>query len=343
LLSSQRQLKAAVAAGQEASAFFPDDVQVLDAYGRALMAAGDHEQALTAFRRVTSIDPNLAVAHLRLAEAHKALGNTSAQVASLRRAVEVDPRQALARSSLVNLLVDAKRTREALDIARELQAREPASAGGYLLEGAIHRKLGDHDASAVVYRRGLERASDPADLPMNLLVSLLAADRFQAAEAFALGWLGKHPNDGAVTYNLAEGYLKYRDYPKAERLFSTALSLRPDHVPSLNNLAWLRTKLGKPGAVDLALQASRLAPDQPAILDTLGLALAAEKRHSEALVAQKRAVELAPGSAELRLNLARVAIAAGDKSLARAELERLIAQGDRSGFKAAASQLLATL
>jgi cellulose synthase operon protein C len=343
LLTNQRQTKAAVAAAQEASAFFADDVQVLDAYGRALMAAGNHEQALTAFRRITSIDPNLPVAHLRLAEAHKAMGNLSAQVASLRRAVEIDPRQAVARANLVNLLVDARRTKEALEIAKDLQAREPTSAAGYLLEGAVHRKLRDNDASAAAYRKGLQRATDPADLPMNLVISLLAADKFKAAEAFALEWLSKQPTDGAVVYNLAEGYLMQKDYPNAERFFARAISLRPDHPPSLNNLAWLLLIQGKPGALEPARQASRLMPNHPDILNTLSMAQAAEKQLPEALESLKRAVELAPRKTDLRMNLAKLAIQAGDKGLARQELERVIAEGDKGGFKAAASQLLATL
>lgn len=343
LLHGQRQVKAALAAAQEASAAFPDDVQVLDALGRMLMASGNHQQALTAFKRITNIDPNLSVAHLRLAEAHKAMGNTGAQVASLRRAVEVDPKLGVARNALVDLLVDAKRSKEAIEIAQDLQRRDPATPAGYLLEGAIQRKLRNHDASAAAYRKGLQQATDPGDLPMNLVVALLAADKLKAAEAFAGEWLAKHPTDGGVIYNLAEGYLKYKDYGNAERYFARALSLRPDHPRALNNLAWVLTHQGKPGGLEYARQANRLTPDQPSVLDTLAMALAADKQLPEALKTQRRAVELSPGDGELRLNLARIAVQSGDKALARAELERVIAMGDRSPFKAQAAQMLKTL
>jgi cellulose synthase operon protein C len=342
-LLSQRQQKAALAAAQEAAATFPDHVQVLDALGRVLLVSGNPEQALSAFKRITNIDPNLAVAHLRLAEVHQAMGNVSPQVGSLRRAIEIDPKLSAARSALVELLVGAKRAKEAIEIAQDLQKREPTSPSGYLLEGAVHRKLKKHEASVAVYRTGLQKASDPGELPLNLLVSLLAADKWKAAEDFALGWLQKRPTDGAVIYNLAEGYLKYRDYGNAEKYFALAVSLRPDYVQALNNLAWVLVQQGKSGAVDYARRASLLAPNQPAVLDTLAIALAADKQWDEAVQTQKKAVELAPGNADFRFNLANIALKSGDKALAKAELERVLALGGRAPIRDEASKLLKTL
>jgi putative PEP-CTERM system TPR-repeat lipoprotein len=343
ILSTRRQVKAALSAAQEAAAALPSDIQVLDALGRMLWADGNGQQALVVFRKILSIDPNQAVAYTRMAELQLAEGNKSAAVASYRRAVEINPRLGEARTKLVNLLVDNKRTKEALEISADLQKREPHSAAGYLLEGAVQRKLGNHEASAAAYRRGLKDARDPGDLPLNYFVALLAAKNWKQAEGFAIEHLTRHPEDGAIAYNLAEGYFIQKDYRQAETYFAKALALRPDHVPSMNNLAQQLLLQGKPGALTLAQRAAQLAPDLPAVQDTLAAALAADKRWPEALAAQKQAVRLAPGDPALRLGLAKLALQSGDKALAREELSRLAAMGSRNPLQDETARLLKSL
>lgn len=346
LLFTQRQVKSALAAAQEAAATLPNDVQVLDALGRMLWADGNSQQALATFRRIVAIDANLPVAHIRMADIHRADGNLSAAVASLRRAIEVDPRQREARGALVELLVQAKRPKEALEIAKDLQQREPKLAAGYLLEGAVHRRLLNHEASAVALRRGLQQvgaAGEAAELPLNLFVSLLASKNWKQAEAFALQWLSTHPEDGALNYNLGEGYMMNNDFRSAELYFSKAVSLRPDFVPALNNLASMLVQQGKPGAVEQAQRAVRLAPNEPAVLDTLASALAAEGRLPEAVQVQQKAVSAAPANPLIRLNLAKIALRAGDKALARAELDQVVAKGGRNPQREEALRLLKAL
>lgn len=346
LLFSQRQVKRALVVAQEAATTLPNDVQVLDALGRMLWADGNSQQALATFRRVIAIDATLPVAHIRVADVHRADGNLSAAVASLRRAIEVDPRQREARTALVELLVQMKRPKEALDIAKELQGREPKLAAGYQLEAAVYRRLLNHEASVAVYRRGLQavgEAGDTSDIPMNLFVSLLASKNWKQAESFALQWLSKHPSDGALIYNLGEGYMINNDFKSAEAYFARAVLLRPDFVPALNNLASMLLRQGKPGAVDPAQRAARLAPNSPATLDTLAGALAADGRLSEALQAQQRAVAIAPADPTIRMNLAKIALRSGDKVLAKAELDRLVAMGSGNPLRSEALQLLKSL
>ena len=346
LLFSQRQVKRALVVAQEAATTLPNDVQVLDALGRMLWADGNSQQALATFRRVIAIDATLPVAHIRVADVHRADGNLSAAVASLRRAIEVDPRQREARSGLVELLVQMKRPKEALDIAKELQSREPKLAAGYQLEAAVYRRLLNHEASVAVYRRGLQavgEAGETGDLPMNLFVSLLASKNWKQAESFAVQWLSKHPGDGALIYNLGEGYMINNDFKSAETYFAKAVALRPDFVPALNNLASMLLRQGKPGAVDLAQRAARLAPNSPATLDTLASALAADGRLPEALQTQQRAVAVAPADPTIRMNLAKMAIQAGDKVLAKAELDRLVAMGSGNPLRSEALRLQKSL
>jgi Flp pilus assembly protein TadD len=78
-------------------------------------------------------------------------------------------------------------------------------------------------------------------------------------------------------------------------------------------------------------------------MDTLALALAAEKQATQALDVQKKAVELAPQDLALRLNLAKIAQQAGDKALARKELVALQATGTTPALRDEAQKLLRAL
>ncbi|NLZ42017.1 MAG: tetratricopeptide repeat protein, partial [Comamonadaceae bacterium] len=99
----------------------------------------------------------------------------------------------------------------------------------------------------------------------------------------------------------------------------------------------------KPGALPLAEQATKLMPGEPAFMDTMSRALAAENRPSEALDWARKAVDKAPDRPEYRLQLARLLIAGGQREKARAELDRLAALGGRFGEQAEVTRLRAGL
>jgi Flp pilus assembly protein TadD len=95
--------------------------------------------------------------------------------------------------------------------------------------------------------------------------------------------------------------------------------------------------------VAYARRAVDLMPNQPAMIDTLAMAMAAERQLDGALTLQKQAVELAPDDNGLRLNLARIALQAGDKALARKELERLQALGPTLPYRSEVATLIKAL
>ena len=109
---------------------------------------------------------------------------------------------------------------------------------------------------------------------------------------------------------------------------------------ALNNLAWLLLTQKKPGALAYAQRAVAAAPHQPALLDTLAQAHAAEQQIGQAISLQKQALAMRPDDPALRLTLARFYGQAGEKRLAKAELDRLQALGARFAGQAEVAALL---
>jgi cellulose synthase operon protein C len=342
-LAAQKKLKDALSLAQESVAALPNDLTLLDALGRVQMASGSAEQALATFKRITNADPDFALAHTRIADIHRAAGDTSASIASLRRALQADPNMKSVRIELIDALVGSKRSKEALELAADVQKRDPQLAAGYLLEGGIHRKMKNLAPALQAYQKGMGRATDTEELAVNVFAAHMALGDTKAAESFALDRLRKQPNDGAMHFNLSDLYISRSEWPAAERHLRLALEQRPDFPVALNNLASVLTQQGKPGGVPLAERAVYLQPNQPAMLDTLATALLAANEPAKALEVQKKAVEIAPSEPMLRLNLAKAAIRAGDKALAKAELDKLASNSSRPGVKAQAATLLKTL
>ena len=67
-----------------------------------------------------------------------------------------------------------------------------------------------------------------------------------------------------------------------------------------------------------------MAPQDPAVLDTLGRVLVAQGEPGRASEVLERAVSIAPDSLPIRLQLARALMAAGNPAKARAELQHAV-------------------
>jgi cellulose synthase operon protein C len=179
---------------------------------------------------------------------------------------------------------------------------------------------------------------------MKLHASLISGDKAADAEAQAAQWIKSHPKDAAFVGYLGERALVEQKFAEGEARFRQASELQPDNPSVLNNLAWVTAKLSKPGALELAERANKLSPNQPVFMDTLAMILAQRREDlPRAIEIQRKAVDLQPQNAEYRLSLARMYVQAGDKLLARKELDRLTQLGTRFPRQTEVEELKAQL
>jgi cellulose synthase operon protein C len=337
-----RQHREALAAAQEAGIALPNNVNVLDAAGRAQMEAGNIEQSLNTFRKMAALDTKSPLPYTRLADVYKQSGKRSEAEVALKKALEIEPGLQLTQAALADLLFSSGRRAEALSYIQNLKKERADEPGPYLIEGAYHRRLKAVDAAVAVYRSGVDRTGD-ASVARELYITLISNGRVAEGERFGASWIKAHPKDAAFEFLLADLNLRRGAFDVAQAQLERVVAQFPDNALALNNLAWTQARRGKPGAAALAQKAVSLAPTNATMFDTLAFALEEEKRYPDALVAQKRAVELAPNHNALRLKLAKLATKAGDKLLARTELEKLKALGTDYDQQAEVNKLLAAL
>jgi predicted Zn-dependent protease len=142
---------------------------------------------------------------------------------------------------------------------------------------------------------------------------------------------------------VADVLLSRGEFELALTRYEVQLKRSPDSLPVLNNVAWLRSRLGKPGARELAERGLKLNPDYAALRDTYATVLANEKEFSKAINQQRQLVSDQPDQPAFRFNLAEILIQSGDKAAAKAELEGLAKLGPKLPQQAQVQALLKTL
>lgn len=334
--------KAALTAAQEAVAALPNNLDVQDAMGRAQIANGDGNQAVTTYTKLAAAQPTYAMHHVRMADGYALNKDVVNASRALRKALELQPNLAAAKGSQVALAMMDKRHDDAISLAREMQKKDAKDALGWALEGEIESQRKNWGAAAAAYRGALQRRP-VADYAAKLHRSLLQAGKTTEADGVAADWKKSQPKDAVFAYYLGDLALAQNKLAEAEQHYRAVLEVQPKNALALNNVAWLLVKQGKPGAVAMAEQATTLLPDRAALLDTLATALAADKQVGKAIDVQKRAIVINPQDHGLKLALAKYFIANNEKPQARAELDALAKLGDSFAGQAEVSALLKTL
>ncbi|MFO0968008.1 MAG: tetratricopeptide repeat protein [Gemmataceae bacterium] len=274
-LSRAKKLPEAVDAFRRAVELKPS-AGTYEVMARTLRDQGKLAEAVDAFRKAIELKPNRAIVYHELGYAlylHKKLPDA---VDAYRKAIEFG--DAGAYFDLGNALGDQGKLAEAVTAFRKAIELKPNYAEGYIdLGNALCRQKKLPEAVAA-HRKAIELKPDYADAYICLGADLHAQKKLAEAVAAIRKAIELKP-DYAIGYsnlgivlgeqgNLAESIAAYRD----------ALRLQPDMDGALNSLSWnLATcpdiKLQDPAqAVELAIKAVKLKPNEGAYWNTLGTA-----------------------------------------------------------------------
>jgi putative PEP-CTERM system TPR-repeat lipoprotein len=201
--------RAAVAAARAGAAANPQDARLLELVGTAQLAAGDPQQAATAFTRLADLQPEAPAPWVRLAQAHAAARNYDAAMQALRKAIALRPAAAELARELVALQLAAGRLGEALQEARAMQRARPRDPTGYALEGEIHLAQQKGADALAPYREALRREGGAAAV-IGLHRAALAAGRTEEGDRAVAEWQQRFPQDTLVAAYLADGELRRR-------------------------------------------------------------------------------------------------------------------------------------
>jgi cellulose synthase operon protein C len=340
---ANKQLPKALTAAQSGVSALPESPELLDALGRAQLLSGETNQAIVTLNKVVGMQPLLAKPLLRLADAQLAAKNKDGAVQSLKKALDLNPDLLDAQRGLIQFSLQDKKYSEAQNLSRTVQKQRPKEAIGYLMEGEVQLVQQKWDAAATIYRAGLKEVPNSAEIALKLHSALVASSKTSEADKFSATWLKDFPKDPVFQHYLGDVAIAKKDYASAEKFYSGVVKLQPTNPVAMNNLAWVTGRLNKPGAVEIAESAVKIAPNQAAFIDTLAGLLADKNDFEKALEWQNKAIAIQPQNNIYKVNLAKIYIKGGKKDLARSQLEALAKLGDKFQGQSEVASLLKSL
>jgi putative PEP-CTERM system TPR-repeat lipoprotein len=322
LMLVQRDNAKALAAARELRQLFPDNPNAIEAMGRAQILSGDAAGAADTYRALVSAAPTVPN-HERLAQVLIAGGDPAGAKTALRNGTKANPEAASLVSELTSLMQRTGEGEEALKVAKEWQAKNPKSIAGDLIVANILALQGNYKdaASAAEQAYSKEQSSVTA---IALAKTRLALGDGAGAATGLQEFLKGSPKDSQARELLASVHISARQYDRAIVESEEVLKVQPANPVVLNNLAWLYSLKSDSRALEYAERAHAIAPNAPAITDTLGYILVRKGDVERGLPLLKQAYDASKNAPEIGYHLAVALEKSGQAAEARAVLEAVL-------------------
>lgn len=292
--------------------------------GEAQLALGDAINAAATLTKLTQLQ-SLPANHYLLARALLGTGNTRKADEQLNIALKLDKNFLLAQLLKVQIQIGDNQLAAAKQSLVQLKKTYADHPQVLVTEAAIALREKRTDDAVRALRAALAKAPD------NLIVTQLAMAQWQAGDRDGglqslKTWLDKHPDDLMVTDTQAKFYLLAGREADAVRSMEQVIKLNPKHLPSLNNLAWILREKDPARALKYAEQASELAPESSAVLDTQGVVLLAQNKPERAIRTLEQAYKKSPKDAAIAFHYAQALVGMQQAEQARSVLKKALAQ-----------------
>jgi len=329
---------------------------------QAMIRHKAYPQAVETITQLLADDPDNVVAMGSLANALVRMGANDRAMAVFERMIPLDPKRETAYLGAARLRREAGDFRGAEDLARRVIAIQPDNPEGYTALGDVYLEERRFAEGEQWFRKALAIDPHSMDAVSGLGNCLNRAGRLREAAEVLRKARAHDPTSHAVTYNLAVVSERLNDSRAALGLYQTAVQLDPEHAMSWNNLGSLLDRLGRRReAIQCVARAHELDPANGEAAYNLGAlllvsgrperalplleetrrrhpdlvqasllrarALEALGRRPEALTAWREVAEREP---QAWLQVARLELAAGRTSAARAALQKGVEKGGAS-------------
>ena len=320
----------------------PESLMALNLLGETQLASGDNDASQETFNRMVQKAPQSPEVHLRLALIQFINKQLHAARDSLKSALRLQPDFLKAQVALIKVELADSKPEAALAIARQIQQQRPSSNIGFDREGDILLSQRKYPQAIKAYETALTKGAETVGF-IKLDRALYLSGHAKDAEQRLSEWIKKHADDELLRAYAAEFYIQTKQNREAIAQYEALLRLKPGNALDLNNLANLYQQEKDGRAMATAEQALKLAPENPAVQDTLGWILVEQGQLPRGLDLLAKAAEKLPKIAAIRYHYGIALMRSGKKAEAKKELAAAIDSGQEFPEKEAAKTLLKNL
>ena len=194
------------------------------------------------------------------------------------------------------------------------------------LKGGLYLAQGDKSQAEASYRLALEK--EPNFMrPFYELARIYLADKKedQAIDQYT-AILAKDPKQLSAHMMLGTIYDVQRRFDMSEKHYRKALDLNPNFAPAANNLAYLLAAQDKDvnEALVFARKAKEKLPNDPNVMDTLGLVYYKKGFYDNAIAEFRGSLEKIPENATVHYHLGMAYYKKGESDRARTSLKKAL-------------------
>jgi len=284
-----------------------DDDDIAGRFQRAgeLFAAGKHDDAIVAFRRITALDPELGEAHFNLALALQAGGQNEQALEAFKAAARTSPEWADVWLSRGKLQWQMERITEASESFAEAITLAPDNGEAWFLLGNIELSQGQAEAAIKSFQAALGNSEFDAEINNNIGKAHEQSGRDAEAVSAYRRSLGINPSHFLTLINLAQLLVRLQQTDEAEALFRQAFELEPEDADVNNALGdLLQFQNRHLEVVELCDAALRHRPDDADTVNRMAFSLAVTGRHVEAVNQYEHLLKIRPDNPAVLINYA---------------------------------------
>ncbi len=316
-----------------------DHPVVLAALARAYAAGKDRGNSRLVLDRLVRLAGFDAVQLTEAARYQLAAGLTDGARYTLEKALTGTPARYLpAERLLAELELTGGDLAQADKRIRALRARAADDAEVLRLSGQLAMARKQYAEAARLFQGSHGKAPSTAAAQALAHAHIAAGQPARGLEVLR-AWRRSHPDDMDAVRAMAMAQIEANDRRGARATLAELLQKTPDDARALNNLAYLMIVDGDSQALAVAEKAHGLAPDDPAVSDTLGWALLRQGQAEQALPHLRDARLRAPANGDIRYHLAEALGKTGRKAEARDELREALRLGLSAEHAEAARRL----
>lgn len=321
----------------------PNNPAALEVTARSQMETGRIANAIATYEKLVKQAPQAVQPKFELSQAYAAMGELAEARSNAEAALAIDPNHSAAQLHLARVLIRLGDATAAEPAIAKLEEQFPDVSEVKELRGELSFLEGDTE-------QALARFQEARKLQDNVRLAAAVA-RTQAKlgdNAAAIktleDWVAANPQDTAARLELHRYYTVEGKTDSAEANLRQIVGYAPDVWVARNELAWLLYKRGDAAAArPEAEKANELAPNNPAVMDTLGVVLLELGETERATGLIRRAADGLPDNPQVSYHLARAYAQGNRKDEARDLLTTLLAKhqafDDRAGAEALLNEL----
>jgi tetratricopeptide (TPR) repeat protein len=286
--------------------------------GETLAGEGLMREALSRFEQALALEPDNPEVIEAMGRALLELGRTEEAEASFLNALELDPEWVAPRMGLAQLAMRNDEPFKALHHLERATALDPEYPDAFVELGRYYGFMGEPSLARATFERWTQAHPEDADMLINAGLTAFDAADYEGAMAFferALGVAQEgQQKSGARTFR-ANSLDMLGRYPDAIDEYERVIKYSPEWWEAHANLGICHARNGHPEEAEKAFRRGlRECPGSPEIRDELAAHLLTENRNlKEALALAEEAVAMGQDEIRHLYTLGEVRLALGDE------------------------------